>query len=432
MPEYIVGVRVRKPEDRTDYQELGLAEGFAGYVRVSQVEPEPGMETEYVQEFSPEQLEEVQARIADGRVGNVRFLEENGETSTDELEVVEIPEEEKAEIAAGAGRVPEAASLEFMGADGLTEEGWDGSGVKIAVLDGGTSRAWRRATGIEPETSWDFVNGHAKTYEQVEDGGTHHGCLVAPHCVPPRADYIEIVMTRANGTSTYAMMARCIRWAADQGADVINISSSGPSRSATIAAAIAYANDKGAVVVASWGNDERYTVAVTPAGEEGVFGSIAFTHGDRRAGFSAYHESAEGCAPGHRVISYDRNGNLVRWSGTSASSPNQAGLVVMGATRGNGKPCHVAGTVTRALQNTARDTPEDTREEGAGAWNLRRALAKLEPSKPAPDPPTEESSPVLDWLRGEIERFERYLGGRDNQAARNVLDYLRRRLEGMA
>lgn len=88
--------------------------------------------------------------------------------------------------------------------------------------------------------------------------------------------------------------------------------------------------------------------------------------------------------------------------------------------------------VAQALVNTARNVPDvPTREEGAGAWNLRRALAKLEPSKPAPDPPTEESSPVLGWLRGEIERFERYLSNRDNQAARNILDYLKRRLRGM-
>lgn len=334
MSEYIVGVRVRKPEDRTDYQELGLAEGFAGYVRVSQVEPEPGMETEYVQEFSPEQLEEVQARIADGRVGNVRFLEENGETSTDELEVVEIPEEEKAEIAAGAGRVPEAASLEFMGADGLTEEGWDGSGVKIAVLDGGTSRAWRRATGIEPETSWDFVNGHGRTYEQVEDGGTHHGCLCAGHAAPPSSSYIEIVMVDSRGSSTYSRMATCIRWAGDQDVDVISISSSGPGKSKTVQAAADYARSKGAVIVASMGNDGEYTENITPAGLDNVLSSIAMDKiTDRRAEFSNYHESASGAGPGHRELSYDRNGNLVRWSGTSASCPNMAGILVMACTK---------------------------------------------------------------------------------------------------
>lgn len=314
MQEYIIGNIVR-PEDRRDvYGDMALATGFRGYVRNithEGDEPQIGEHSAYVQELSEEQVEEIRARVEAGEIGNLRYIEPNGTVTTDELEVAKLgtPFGELGEDV-GPGAAPEAASLKYMGADGLTEDGWDGTGVRVAVGDGGTSRKWREVTGIVPKKTFDFVSNLTQTHLQVEAGGTEHGCYVAPHCVPVDAEYYEAVVFNGEGSASWADVARFFRWCGDNEVDVANFSGSGDGLSRAVQDAVDYAVARGVAITSSMGNDGRHTFNITPAGLRDLYSSgSADQRIDRRSGFSTHHEKMSGLAPGDRVISFNAEGN---------------------------------------------------------------------------------------------------------------------------
>ena len=71
-----------------------------------------------------------------------------------------------------------------------------------------------------------------------------------------------------------AGIAQAIRWAADHGAGVINMSLGGPFPVGAIGSAVKYAHDKGVVVVAAAGNDGKGRVSY-PARYPGVIAVAA-------------------------------------------------------------------------------------------------------------------------------------------------------------
>ncbi len=96
------------------------------------------------------------------------------------------------------------------------------------------------------------------------------------------------------GSGSFEEIAAGIRWAADNGADVINLSlGAGPGTQALTytglvsdaSDAVAYARSKGAVVVAAAGNDFQVPLCGTPAFEDGA---LCVTATDRRELPGAY------------------------------------------------------------------------------------------------------------------------------------------------
>jgi hypothetical protein len=69
---------------------------------------------------------------------------------------------------------------------------------------------------------------------------------------------LPIKVLDRNGSGTYANVASGLTWAADQGAQVLNMSLGGSSYSATLESAVNYAPGKGAVIVAAAGNNRSY------------------------------------------------------------------------------------------------------------------------------------------------------------------------------
>ena len=311
---------------------------------------------------------------------NCRYVEPVVYATTDAVGPVELVED--ASVAQTGPWRPPNRTMAYMNADGLEEEGWDGTGVTVAVLDGGTTKALKDLFGWEIVASWDFVsNGPARGMR------SEHGCFVTPEAVPSGAKLIECVVFNEEGRSSAANTARAVKFAVDHGADVINFSGSGDSPSSVYDDARRYAARHGVAWCASAGNDNEYRVGY-PAAYPDVISSISADETvDQRSKFSNYHEDANGMTPGTACESFNREARIIRWNGTSSSAPKKARLIAMGATKGNGKPGHAPLKVAASLRNTARNTPEPTQEEGAGAWRLRYALDKLAGSAPVPEPP---------------------------------------------
>ena len=145
-------------------------------------------------------------------------------------------------------------------------------------------------------------------------------------------------------TSTTAVLDRAIRYAAERGANVINLSLGGP-QDLYLQEAISYALSKGTVVVAAAGNDGTDGL-VYPARYAGVLAAGSVRLDGTRSDFSNYSSTPSSlimAAGGNgdppeslwslalrRDYGYYRGlGDVAGWVGTSFSAPQVAGVAAM-------------------------------------------------------------------------------------------------------
>ena len=155
------------------------------------------------------------------------------------------------------------------------EQAWHitrGKGVTVAVLDTGVDGSHPDLSG-SVTTGPDFIKSVAPHAGRVH--GTWMASLIAGHGhgsndgiigIAPEAEVLSVRTIAdpdepgyddvpASSPRTEDSLPKAIRYAADHGVDVINMSLGGPSASTDERAAVAYAISKGIVVVASAGND---------------------------------------------------------------------------------------------------------------------------------------------------------------------------------
>ena len=122
-----------------------------------------------------------------------------------------------------------------------------------------------------------------------------------------------------------------IRYAADNGAHIINCSWGGPGTSPAIQDVIDYAISKGALVIAASGNDgQNNDVAVqNPANLDGVLSVGASNNNDRVTGFSNYGWVVDVYAPGANILSTWHGNRYNGLTGTSFSCPLTSGVAAL-------------------------------------------------------------------------------------------------------
>ncbi|MEZ5353837.1 MAG: S8 family serine peptidase [Bryobacteraceae bacterium] len=153
-----------------------------------------------------------------------------------------------------------------------------------------------------------------------------HGTMVAGlvHLVAPQAKIMPLKAFRSDGTATIYDIARAIRYAADHGAGVINMSLSYTTPSEILRSALEYAQGKGAICVASAGNRGR-EMRVYPASYKYVVGVGSTNFSDRRSPFSNYGDSTLTAAPGEALVTLFPGGHYAAVWGTSFSSALASG-----------------------------------------------------------------------------------------------------------
>lgn len=217
--------------------------------------------------------------------------------------------------------------------------------------------------------------------------------------VAPGAKLMPVKVLDAEGNGSEESMAAGIRWAADHGATVINLSMGGPDSSQTGEEAIQYAISKGIVVVASMGNG-GFGKKSYPAAYPGVIPVAASDVNDAHPGFSNTGPWCSVTAPGYSILStyptyrvtgideYLKNKFLCEkyglrmelkyayLSGTSQAAPHVAGLA---ALLKSVHPEMLPEEIKRRMEKGADDVPEmfgskfDTRF-GYGRINAMRAI----------------------------------------------------------
>lgn len=148
--------------------------------------------------------------------------------------------------------------------------------------------------------------------------------------VAPNISILPGRIVGRKGIPTSAMLA-CIRWAADQGAKVINVSMTGVEKRSSFEAA-KYAEKKGALVVWAAGNrnvtkrrwrDRKEIVAVGGTNSSDNRYRSSWRYGSRRGPF------VDIAAPGQSVQYLKPSGELRVSNGTSYSAPLVSGLAAL-------------------------------------------------------------------------------------------------------
>lgn len=188
--------------------------------------------------------------------------------------------------------------------------------------------------------------------------------------------------TRDNGSSFLLNTLEAVIYAADHGADVINMSYGGTTFSQFGQDVMTYAAiEKGVVLVAAAGNASAEIISY-PAGYEHVISVGATDEDDVKTGFSNYGTWVDLSAPGETVLSTGNNDGYQPISGTSFSSPivaGAAGLLI--AKYPDFSPFQISQLLVQSTDfiDSVNSAPL-AGKLGSGRLNIERALTIAVPA----------------------------------------------------
>jgi subtilisin family serine protease len=305
--------------------------------------------------------------------------------------------------------------------------GNDGQPVVVAVVDTGldlahediTANVWVN-TGEVPNNQldddgngyvddaqgYDFVTCDSfgmcgcvapKSPDAIPQDGNGHGTHVAGTIaavgnnglgvvgVVPGAAVMPLKALNNNGEGVISELSEAIRYAADNGADVINNSWGGLGRNQTLADAVDYASALGVMVVAAAGNDYgndalRFTPANLPRVITVAASNPADDPFDFQTGFSCRGAKLDVAAPGIDVLSLRASGtdlygdgthivgsNYYRANGTSMAAPHVSGVAAALLAY---RPSLTIDEVKQVLRASASDI-------GNSGWDILTGYGRL-------------------------------------------------------
>ncbi|MFE6700812.1 type VII secretion-associated serine protease mycosin [Streptomyces sp. NPDC057718] len=291
--------------------------------------------------------------------------------------------------------------LDVMKADEMWASS-TGEGVTVAVIDSGVDDSnpdlrgrvlqgkdlAGRAPGDE-HTDID-TDGHgtgmagliAGTGERDRGKGAFGlapGAKILPIRIPQEANNQAQWLTAFNSSASEA-----IRFAADSGAKVINISMAVEQGSRDLDESVAYALSKGSLVFAGVGNDaKKGNEALFPAATPGAVGVGAVGRDLARADFSQYGAQVDLAAPGEEMVHACGGGSgLCESSGTSdATAIASASAALIWSKH----PDWTNNQVLRVMLNTAGGPVSGKkRSDGIGYGIVRPRIALKTPGNPGP------------------------------------------------
>jgi len=269
-------------------------------------------------------------------------------------------------------------------------EAWDvtrgSAGIRVAVVDtgidvGDPNYGWPDYTGHPdlvscrpPIKMQSFVsgesgnddNGHGTHVAGIIGACTNNGVGVAG--ANWAVQLVGVKVLDYSGSGTLSAVASGIRWAADYGAHVINLSLGTASRYKTLERAVNYAWNKGAVLACAAGNAGT-SARQYPAAYTNCIAVAATDRTDAKAGFSSYGADwVDVAAPGVGILStvqddwtwcflcywYGYYSEYDALSGTSMAAPHVAGLAALVWASGR---CTTNACVRSVIESAADPIP---------------------------------------------------------------------------
>ena len=234
---------------------------------------------------------------------------------------------------------------------------------------------------VDDTKGWDFSGSDEYVFPITQDNdpsdyfghGTHCAGIVGARTnnhlgVAGVVNNVRIMPLKMFPGGLTSIAAEAIVYAADNGADVINMSWGSSFNSATLQSALDYASSRGVVLVAAMGNSGAYN-EYYPASSEGVISVGATTCNDDVTAFSTYSDYINVCAPGEDILSLRAEGtdmyaednepnvHIIQTDyyvadGTSFAAPCVAGIA---AYMRSASPGLIPDSIKTIIENTAVD-----------------------------------------------------------------------------
>ncbi|MCP2262340.1 type VII secretion-associated serine protease mycosin [Streptoalloteichus tenebrarius] len=269
-----------------------------------------------------------------------------------------------------------------------------GGGVVVAVIDSGVDAGHPAlADQVLPGAGFGGPDGDDGRHDRGAEGhGTAMAGLIAgrggrPDLMLGVAPSAKVLPVSLGGEQKYGVhrLSDAIRWAADHGASVINLSVGGEGdASPDVVDAVRYAWERDAVVVAAAGNAERTGPRVTQPGNiPGVLTVAGLDRSGQPWSGSAHGPEVVLAAPAAEVISTAPASvfasGYAMTSGTSSAAAIVSGVAALVRSA---HPGLNAANVVNRLVRTARDVGPQGRDERTG-FGVVDPLAALTADVPA-------------------------------------------------
>lgn len=208
---------------------------------------------------------------------------------------------------------------------------------------------------------------------------------------------LELGTTGATTRSVDEQIPDAVRYAVDQGADIINLSvgSDKTSWPQSWDSAFAYAEEKDVIIIASAGNRGA---GLTQVGAPATMPGVLTVGGVDKNKQDSWSSSSQGIsiavsAPSESMIGAIPNNKYATWSGTSAAAPIVAGLAALIMEE---YPDLTGNQVIQRIIASSDDAGADGRDAlyGYGIINPKAALAESTPD----DTDTNPLGSMSDWI----------------------------------
>lgn len=281
-----------------------------------------------------------------------------------------------------------------------------GKGILVAVIDTGVDNANDDLKG-NLTTGYNAFSGGEDTDDTNGHGNTV-ACLIAGNGkglgfkgVAPEANIMPVKVFDSSGYGDVKNVQLGIHWAADNGAKIINLSSSSANFDDSVFEAVRYAQTKGCLVVASTGNHTNYERSdiLFPAYIPGVIAVGGLTKEYEIATFSNMGNSLDLVAPGSQILTVgvgiDNSPQYTFIDGTSMAAAFVSGVA---ALVWSAHPDWSAQQVASIIEQSAQrlDANGRTPNCGYGLANAYRAI------RVAADPQEFLNSAEIDYDGGII------------------------------
>ncbi|MBD2762786.1 S8 family serine peptidase [Kocuria sp. cx-116] len=278
-----------------------------------------------------------------------------------------------------------------------------GKGVKIAVIDTGVDATHQdlsdavvdgtdvsgmgdgkghRGLGSEPEHGT-LVSSLAAGRGHGEDNPDGPGKQSGVIGVAPEAEILPVSLWLGNEEpgvkDVNEQIPNAVRWAVDNGADVINMSvgSDSPEWPQSWDSAFAYAEEKDVLVVAASGNRGS---GLNQVGAPATIPGVLTVGGVNRAGQASWDSSSQGISiavagPSEDMVGAMPDGGYAEWSGTSATVPLVSGTAALIKSK---NPDLSVAQIANQIIRTAHDAGEKGQDPfyGYGILDVKAAVAQ--------------------------------------------------------